>query len=415
MKTTVVGSWHLASIYAAGLATLGHEGRLVARPEVTKGYERGEPPVHEPGLKEALAEYGGKGTWTFSDDIRDPANASEVCFLAEDVKVVPRGVDLDDFRKLFDAIASSKNFKIIPISSQMPIGTCRELQAAHPDVRVAYFPEFLRLGEGLARFLKPDYIVLGGDAGVTASVMPFFAGVDAPKFHVTLEEAEMAKHAANIFVALEVSFISELTKFSERFNVNLEKVGEILRHDARVGPKAYVLPGMGFSGETVERDIRVLLEKGRVLGIDLPLLSQIIPVNDEHNRFIERELKKRISNLTGSKIGFLGATYKPVTSTLRGSLFADLMMKLSGEGAEIRLFDPQVSDFQFLVQSPEEVFASADAVVISVGKKEFRDLDYQKLAGTMHSKVVIDAANLMSKDQARALGTDYISIGRGDL
>jgi len=413
MKTTVVGSWHLASIYAAGLATLGHDVGLVARSDVVAGYRAGMPPVLEPGLKEALGKHQAAGTWKFSDDINNPSNAAEVCFLAEDVKVVPSGVDLDDFRKLFDAVASSGNFNIICISSQMPIGTCRELQAAYPDIRIAHFPEFLRLGEGLARFLKPDYIVLGGEKETTAKIMAFFDSVASPKFEVTLEEAEMAKHAANIAMALMVSFISELTKFSERFNVNLERVGEILRCDARIGPKAYVLPGMGFSGETVERDIRVLLEKGRELGIDLPLLAEIIPVNNEHNRFIERELKKRISNMRGARIGFLGVTYKPVTSTLRGSLFTDLMVKLASEGAAIRLLDPHVKEFQFLAEDADEVFRDADAVVIAVGKKEFRDLDFGKLVATMKRPVIIDAANFMARAMVEQLKVEYASIGRG--
>lgn len=415
MKATVVGSWHLASIYGAGLASLGHEVRLVANPEVIAAYQRGEAPVLEAGLSDALQKYSSAGMWTFSDDIMDPSNASDVCFLAEDVTVIPSGVDLEEFAKLFDRVARSGNFKTICISSQMPIGTCRTLQTQYPELRVVYFPEFLRLGGALSIFLKPDYIVMGGEDGIAQSVLDFFSSIDSPKFIVSLEEAEMAKHAANIFMALTVSFISELTKFSERFNVNLEKVGEILRHDARIGAKAYVLPGMGFSGETVERDIRVLLEKGKEFHIELPLLSEIIPVNNEHNQFIERELKRRFPKMLGVTIGFLGATYKPITSTLRGSIFAELMIKLASEGAIIKLWDPHVQEFQFLVHDQSAVFSGVDGLVISVQKKEFKDIDFAEAVKLMKRKVIIDAANMLSKTQVHSLGADYVSIGRGTL
>ncbi|MDP3727710.1 MAG: hypothetical protein Q8R35_03690, partial [bacterium] len=336
MKTMVIGSWHLASVYAVGLASLGHEVRLVAPEAVRVRYDSGDPPVFEPGMQEAIARLRSEGKLSFASVI--PADGDGVCFFAEDCQVTESGVDLAAFRLLFDPVASSGRFGVIAVSSQMPLGTCRELQNAFPGVRITYFPEFLRLGAALERFGKPDFIVVGGEPDAAAAVLEFFAAVGCPKFTVTLEEAEMTKHAANAFVATSVSFISELTKFSERFNVNLERVGAILRNDQRIGPKAYVMPGMGFSGETVERDIRVLIDLAAKSGFDLPMLREVIAVNNEHNRFIERELSRALPDVRGQKIGFLGATYRPSTSTLRGSLFAALMERLAADGAAIALF-----------------------------------------------------------------------------
>jgi UDPglucose 6-dehydrogenase len=413
MKTTVVGSWHLASIYAAGLCTLGHEVRLVCPDDVRRGYERGDPPVYEPGLHAAIEGFVKECKLSFSSDMNDAANAADICFLAEDVKVIESGVDLPSFRELFDAVLASSHFNIVAISATLPLGTCRELQKTGSAVRIIYFPEFLRFGEALARFLHPDHLIVGGDEGAQQRVLDFFSGIDCPKFRVTFEEAEMAKHATNVFMAVTVSFVSELTKFSELYDVNLEKVGEILRTDRRVGPQAYVLPGMGFSGETVERDVRGLLHLGKIQGIRLPLLEQVMEVNDEHNRFIEKRLRRRFNDVRGVKIGFLGATYKPSTSTLRGSLFAVLMEKLAKEGAYIRLYDPYIAQFEFLTSNVEDVFKDADAVVIAVSKREFRALDYRHLVGTMNRRIVIDAANLLEKQVVRDLQLDYASIGRG--
>lgn len=415
MKATVIGSWHLASVYAAGLATLGHEVRLVSGDDAYQRYLVGEPPVFEPGLGQAIREHSASGRLAFSSDISDPANAAPIAFLAEDVKVVPSGVDIGSVSESFRRAAASGNFRTVSISSQLPVGTARELARSSPGVALAYLPEFLRLGDALNRFLKPDYIVVGGEPEVTASILELFSAVECPKFQVTLEEAEMAKHAANAFMALTVSFISELTKFSRTYDIDFSRLGEILRCDKRIGSKAYVLPGMGFSGETVERDLRVLLSRGKELGVRLPLLEEIIPVNEEHNRFIERALQARFPDFKGLVIGFLGATYKPVTSTLRGSIFAELMINLSAEGADVRLFDPHVKAFDYLVGDPAAAFDGADAVVIAVAKPEFRGLDFAALTSRMRRPAVIDAANLLPKDLVRALKLDYECIGRGRL
>lgn len=413
MRATVYGSWHLASVYAIGLGVLGHEVRLVAPKDVLARYESGEPPVFEPGLKEGIIRLRSEGRLSFGGDF--VSGGGEVCFFAEDCKVTESGVDLAAFRSLFDPVASSGIFKTIAVSSQMPLGTCRGLQAAHPGVRIVYFPEFLRLGAALERFLKPDFIVVGGEGGDASAVLDFFAAVDCPKFATTFEEAEMVKHAANAFVATTVSFISELTKFSERYNVNLERVGAILRNDKRIGPKAYVMPGMGFSGETIERDIRALLDLARQNGFELPMLREVIAVNNEHNRFVEFELTRRFPDFRGRKIGFLGATYRPLTSTLRGSLFAPLMERLAAAGAEVALYDPNVESSPFLVQDAGNVFDGADAVVISVPKAAFRELDFAALVRLMRAKIIIDAANLIPMDSALSLGVDYRTIGRGKI
>ena len=413
MKTTVVGSWHLASVYAVGLGTLGHEVRLVSPPDIAVGYKAGKPPVFEPGMEEGIRELRQAGRLSFSPDISDPSNAAEVCFFAEDCKVTGSGVDMASFRALFDEVAKAHPWKILVVSSQLPLGTCRELAKAYPGIAILYFPEFLRLGVALERFLKPDFMVMGGEPSAAAAALEFFSAIECPKFPVSLEEAEMSKHAANAFVATSVSFISELTKFSERFSVNLEKIGQILRHDKRVGPKAYVMPGMGFSGETVERDIRVLIDLAQANGFELPMLREVINVNNEHNCFIEKKLAEKIPDVRGKKIGFLGATYRPFTSTLRGSLFAALMEKLAAAGADVALLDPNIESSPFLQPSAQEVFDGADALVISVSKPAFRGLDYLALTRRMRGRLLIDAANLLPPDSGHTLGMEYFSIGRG--
>lgn len=413
MKVTVYGSWHLAEVYAIGFCRLGHEVRLVSKnSKVFQSYQKGEPPVFEPGIKEGIKNYVDKGRLFFSGNIADPKNKTNICFFAQDVNITPKGVDMKNIQDHFNSVAKSKNFKTICISSQLPIGTCRRWQKAHSDIKIVYFPEFLRFGDALKRFVEPDYIVLGGEAKAVQKVSEVFVKVKSPKFLVSLEEAEMAKHAANIFVAMTVSFISELTKFSERFNINFERIGEILRADKRVGPKAYTLPGLGFSG-TVKRDILVLIYEARKFKKRVPMLKQIIAVNDEHNQYIENELRARFKTFRGKKISFLGATYKPFTSNMRGSLVAPLMKLLEKEGAKITLYDPLVEDSVYKINSIYEAFLNADAVVVAVGKKDFREAPYRKLISSMKRKVIIDAANMFKKEDAKKLGVDYSSIGRG--
>ena len=412
MKTTVYGSWHLAEVYAVGLCRLGHKVNLVSNKEAYQNYKNGKPPVFEPEITEGIKKYAESGKLSFSDNIADPKNKADICFFAQDVNITAKGVDIRDIRNHFNKVARSRNFKTICLSSQLPIGTCRKWQKANKNINIVYFPEFLRFGDALKRFIEPDYIVLGGETKAVKKVMETFKNINCPKFPVSLEEAEMSKHAANIFVAMTVSFISELTKFSDNFDVNLEKIGEILRADKRVGPKAYTLPGLGFSG-TVKRDILVLINEAKKLKKKVPMLEQIIAVNDEHNKFIENELRARFKTFKNKKIGFLGATYKPFTSNMRGSLVAPLMEKLKKEGAKVVLYDPFVENNSYKVGSINEAFLGADAVVVAVGKREFRETPYKNLISLMKKKVVIDAANMFKKEDAKKLGVDYSSIGRG--
>lgn len=414
MKTVVYGSWHLALVYAVGLCEIGHTVRLVSNTETYNNYQNGKPPVFEPGVIELMEKYVKENKLSFSDDITSAENKSEVCFFAQDVKITSEGVDMKDIEDCFKEVAKSGLFGIVVLSCQTPIGTSSLWQKKYKNVKLVYFPEFLRFGDALKRFVEPDYIVLGGDPISRKKVLVFFEKVNIQKFEVTLEEAEMSKHAANIFVATTVSFVSELTKFSEHFNVNLEHIGEILRADKRVGPKAYTLPGMGFAG-TVERDFKVLINLGKKIGVKLPMFEKVVAVNNEHNKFIEKELKKRFKKIKGKKIGFLGATYKPFTSNLRGSLIAPLMDRLSKEGAIIALHDPLVEDNKFKVGSMEEVFSGAEAVVITVAKKDFKEAQYGKLIGLMKEKNIIDAANMFKLEDAKKLDVDYSSIGRGKI
>jgi len=412
MKITVYGSWHLAEVYAIGLCELGHTVKLVSDCEVFENYKKGVPPVFEPGIGEGIKKYTGSGKLSFSENITDPKNKADICFFAQDVNIIEKGVDMKHILNHFNKVLRSGNFNTICISSQLPIGSCGEWQKTSNKINIVYFPEFLRFGDALKRFVEPDYIVLGGKLATLKKVAEVFKNISAPKFFVSLEEAEMAKHAANIFVAMSVSFASELAKFSERFNINFENIGEILRADKRVGQKAYVLPGLGFSG-TVKRDIVVLIQEAKKLKKRLPMFEQVIAVNDEHNKFIENELKMRFKSFKKKKIGFLGATYKPFTSNMRGSLVAPLMSNLKKRGADVVLYDPFVENNAYKVSSMREVFSGADAVVIAVGKKEFREALYGKLFSLMKKKVVIDAANMFKKDEAKKLSVDYVSIGRG--
>ncbi|MDP3956377.1 MAG: nucleotide sugar dehydrogenase, partial [bacterium] len=412
MKLTVYGSWHLAEVYAVGLCELGHEVRLVSESKVCQNYKQGKPPVFEPGIAEGIKKYTESGNLSFSSNITDTEQRTDICFFAQDVNVVPAGVDMKDIESHFEKVAKSGLFKIIIVSSQTPIGTMRVWQKKYKTLKIIYFPEFLRFGDALKRFIEPDSIVLGGDEEAVKSILGLFDKINSPKFCVTLEEAEMSKHAANIFVATTVSFISELTKLSEHFNINFEHIGQILRADKRVGTKAYTLPGLGFAG-TVERDFRVLFNVGKKLKIKFPMLRQIIAVNNEHNAFMEKEIRKHFKKMEGKKVGFLGATYKPFTSNMRGSLVEPLMKHLEKEGARVVLYDPLVEDNVYKVDSLEEVFSGADAVVIAVGKKEFKEASYHKLIASMKKKIIIDAANMFTKEDAKKLHVDYSSIGRG--
>lgn len=343
MKICVFGLWHLGSVISASLAKLGHTVvGLDLDSKVIENFRNSGAPVSEPGLNELIYEGVAKERLSFNQNPEIVLKDAEVLWIAFDTPVDERdNADVPYIEKQFNAIAKFiQNGTLIIISSQVPVGFTQYLQnhfhAQYPGKTVffAYSPENLRLGKALKTFLKPDRIVIGVHPEEKEIFLPVFSSISDRLEWMSIESAEMTKHAINAFLATSVCFANEMATLCECVGANAKEVERGLKTEERIGPKAYLSPGTAFSGGTLARDIRFLQKLGEENRLPVYLINSIPISNDFHKTWIQRKCLETMGDLKGKAISVWGLTYKPGTNTLRRSLSVELCAWLNSQGAE---------------------------------------------------------------------------------
>jgi UDPglucose 6-dehydrogenase len=426
----VVGLWHLGSVNCVGFAEKGY--RVVGldfNPARADKLQAAHPPLFEPGLEDAFRRHLASGNLRFSSDPNVVAEADWVVIAYDSPVNDQDEVDVSPVIDAAERVAPYlKPGTPLVVTSQVPLGTCERIET---DVRraspswvsgVVYTPENLRLGTAIERFLTPDMLVLGASVeGALDAATALYAPFDAPKIRTDLRTAEMVKHALNTFLATSITFINEIANLCDRLGADAVTVGQALKCDKRIGPRALMSPGLGFSGGTLARDVTQLLKFAAEHGYDATLLNSIVHVNEATFTEVVHKLESRLGRLAGARIGILGLTYKPGTSTVRRSPAIKVVSLLRASGAVCVAFDPQASDEELSesgipsltrASNPAEVFAGADAVVLLTEWDEFRRLDYASLAATMKRRVFIDSKNFLDPSLFASAHIDYQGFGR---
>lgn len=427
MKICVQGLWHLGSVTAACLASVGHKV-VGLDPEVATiaSLKRGKAPLFEPGLDDLLQAGISRGNLTFSCDPAEALSGAEVLWVAFDTPV-----DDDDQadvafvqNQIQVALPYLADGAVVLVSSQMPVGSIRKLEAFSSQhvpgkrLRFACSPENLRLGKALDVFLKPDRIVVGvRDSEMRFTLEKLLLPITDLLEWMSVESAEMTKHAINAFLATSVTFANEIAAICELVGADAKEVERGLKTEVRIGPKAYLSPGGPFAGGTLARDIEFLGKESHAHHLSTPLLSAVRPSNDEHKNWVRRKLQQQFGALSGVAVAIWGLTYKPGTDTLRRSLAVELCEWLLDQGATVSVFDPTVK------QLPErwagkvshcptalDAVAEAQALVIGTEWPEFKPLASELASKVQPSLVVVDANRHL---QAKLLPTsfNYLAVG----
>ena len=238
--------------------------------------------------------------------------------------------------------------------------------------------------------------------------------------HVSLRTGEMIKHALNAFLGISICFANELGNICDAVGADGKRVGEILRLEPRVGPKAMLLPGLGFSGGTLARDMQTLRSFGDAHGLDTPLLDGAWAANAEQNRLVLRKLRSVLPALSGARVAVLGLTYKADTSTLRRSAALEVVADLAAAGAVVSTSDPRADRDELQTyrgftfhDEPLDAVAGADALVLMTPWNDYRSLDFAEVRKRMTGRYVLDTAGLWNADTVSAAGLTYDEIGRG--
>lgn len=429
MHVAVVGLWHLGCVTAASLVAGGHVVTGVDFDEdAIRGLREGRAPLFEPGLDDLIAAGIKTGWLTFSGEAAG-VSAADVVWITYDTPV-----DHDDradvefvvaqTARLFPAI---RDGALVLVSSQVPVGTTARLEklcnAARPDARVTfgYSPENLRLGKALAAFQQPARVVAGvrtdaDRARVTALLGPYTDRIE----WMSVESAEMTKHAINAFLATSVTFANEIAMLCEVTGADAKEVERGLKSEPRIGPGAYVSPGAAFAGGTLARDLVFLSELGRRYDRPARLLTSARESNDAHKHWAADRLKLELGELNGHRIAVWGLTYTPGTDTLRRSSAIELCRRLHQEGASVAAYDPAITALPAdlapmidLAPGPLDALAGASALVIATAWPDFKSIDAGNVAAAMRTVLVLDPARFL----ATTLGHDprirYVTVGRG--
>jgi UDPglucose 6-dehydrogenase len=301
---------------------------------------------------------------------------------------------------------------LVLVSSQVPVGFTRALQRDWSDtgLHFAYSPENLRLGKAIEVFCHPERIILGVESDADrSSLIELFAPFCSRLEWMSLESAEMTKHALNAFLATSVTFINEVARLCEEVGANAKEVERGLKSEGRIGPRAYLSPGAAFAGGTLARDLRFLVRRGRDVQVRTPLLQGVLESNEVHKNWVREHVEQLLAGIEQPVAAVLGFTYKSGTSTLRRSSAIELCRWMHGRGVRVRGYDPAVptlpdelSNVLELAASPLDALDGSHLAVVSTEWPMFRSLRAADICTHMRQPLIIDPnhflADLLSSD-----------------
>jgi UDPglucose 6-dehydrogenase len=421
MNITVYGLWHLGCVTAACTAAAGNQvvgldpdGTVIAK------LQQGKPPISEPGLTELIAEQTVASRLSFTTDAKAALAESDVVWVTFDTPVNDRDEADVEFvaKRLADIALFIRPGTILLISSQVPVGFTRRQRDLTP--LLAYSPENLRLGKAIDVFRHPERIILGvSDESTKPKLAALFAPFSTRIEWMSIESAEMTKHAINAFLATSVTFANELARLCEQVGADAKEVERGLKSEGRIGPKAYLSPGGAFAGGTLARDLRFLTQFGQLHHVDTPLFEGVIASNDRHKSWTRDKVTQMLAGIDKPVVAALGLTYKPGTDTLRRSTSVELAQWMHAMGWQVKAFDPAVGALPddlkpaiHLSATSRDALAGADLAVVATEWPDFQQLTAEDFMSSMRRPAVIDpnwflAANLESERRIH-----YVTTGR---
>jgi UDPglucose 6-dehydrogenase len=427
VRLAIYGLWHLGCVTAACAAAAGHSvvGLDPDAARVTD-LQGARPPLEEPGLADLLAAGLDQGRLAFTTEASAALAAAEVLWLTFDTPVDERDEpDSAYLRRQLDRVADAiRPGTLLLISSQVPVGFTAALERdwGPRGLRYACAPENLRLGRAIEAFRRPDRIVVGvRDLRDRATVAAIFHPVTERIEWMSVESAEMTKHALNAFLATSVAFANEIARLCEVSGADAKEVERGLRSEPRIGRRAYLAPGGPFAGGTLARDLRALDALAQRRGSPAPLLAAVRRSNEVHGEWLAGKLTAALGEPRGAIVAVLGLAYTPETSTLRGSTALVTCARLAGLGVEVRAHDPAVPALPpetppgvTLCASSRTALTGADLALLATGWSEYRGLTADEIVSLMRRPLVLDPGWFLADTLGRDRRITYMATGRGD-
>ncbi len=450
MNVSILGTGYVGLTTGACLAFLGHKVTCVDS-DATKiaALERGEVPFYEPYLADLIAE--ARPNLSFTLDYNQAIPESQVVFIAVGTPPGKNGApDLQYLQAAAQGVGErlGPHFTVVVNKSTVPIGSGNWVGALVRDAAegrgrgkdcfaVASNPEFLREGSALRDSLYPDRVVVGADDPRTAEVLytlyrpildqtfpaPSFlprpervSGV--PLISTDLASAELIKYAANAFLALKISYINEIGQLAEKVGADIGQVARGIGLDARIGNR-FLQAGLGWGGSCFGKDTAALVSTASEYGLDMAIVKAAREVNRRQRERVVDKLLAELKILKGRTIGLLGLAFKPQTDDLREAPALDVARQLIERGARVKAHDPvamerfkkeQPSLEHILCATPADVARESDALVLVTEWPAYLDLDWEPLAASMRTPILLDGRHVLDKARVTRAGFRYLGL-----
>jgi UDPglucose 6-dehydrogenase len=435
----IIGAGYVGLVTGTCLAEMGHHVTVLdINAHKVQLLNQGTVPIYEPGLEELLKRNAAAHRLHFTTDYAEAVARATVCFICVDTPVSHDGHANMSFVKsaVLSLASHMQDYKLIANKSTVPIGSAAfirtliqetlEKRCANIPFDVVSNPEFLKEGNAVNDFMKPDRVIIGTESERAASIMqevyaPFMFNHDR-LILMDCTSAEMTKYAANAMLAARISFMNEMAGLCELTGANINKVRKGIGSDKRIGYQ-FLYPGPGFGGSCLPKDVRALSAQGRSLGYEMTLINAIETVNQRQKKLISQKISAyfEAEGVRNKVIGVLGLSFKPDTDDVRESSAVDLVRQLLHAGALVRVYDPAAMQNakQVLLPHPDifwcqdelQLAEGADALVLMTEWKQFRLLDFPALLQKMRGKAFFDGRNQYNSTEMAKQGFVYMGIG----
>jgi UDPglucose 6-dehydrogenase len=444
MNICVVGTGYVGLVGAACLAEMGNNVTCIdVNPAIIDKLNKGEIHIYEPGLEPLVERNHREGRLTFDTNLAD--GVKDALFVFNCVGTPPKAngeCDLSYVEQVARQIGQCLNdYKIIINKSTVPVGTAdrvrelirKELSKREVEIEfdVVSNPEFLKEGDAVNDFLKPDRVIVGTDNVRTAKLMetlysPFARSRDK-MIIMGIRSAEMTKYAANCMLATKISFMNEMANICERVGADVRDVRMGIGSDRRIGYH-FIYPGVGYGGSCFPKDVKALINTARSNGYSPDLISAVDQVNNRQKILLADKIKghfEKLGGVKGKTLALWGLSFKANTDDIREAASLTIINSLTADGMLIQAYDPEAArnakehladnPLVSIVDDQYDALRNADALAVVTDWNQFRNPDFPRISQILRAPTIFDGRNLYPAAAIEEQGFVYYSIGRAAI
>ena len=431
MNISVIGTGYVGLVVGACLAETGNTVKCADIDQAKiDGLRNNVLPIYEPGLEPLVERNQKEERLIFTTDLRDAIESAEVVFIAvgtppgedgsADLKYVLQVATLIGRHMMREMVIVTKS--TVPVGSAAKVGAAVAKEAKFP-FHLCSNPEFLKEGDAVEDFMRPDRVVLGVASDFARRVMTEiyspFVRTGKPVLIMDISSAEMTKYAANGMLATRISFMNEIANLCDKMGANVDFVRRGIGSDSRIG-QSFLFPGPGYGGSCFPKDVKALVKMASECGVPLDVLTAVESANDRQKTVLVSKLRAALGDLKGKRVALWGLAFKAGTDDMREAPALSIVSALLGQGVSICAHDPAAMDHARVLlgnridfaETNYEALTDADALVVVTDWMEYRHPDFERVKRTLKQPVIVDGRNLYDVEKMRELGVRYHSIGR---